>query len=55
MTSARPDARRAARQQLCGDSSRPGLFDSASNDDDYDDIDHDSDGFDDDGGGDDLA
>jgi hypothetical protein len=34
-------------------SSRAGLFDQASNDDDYDsDMDHDSDGFDDDGGSD---
>jgi uncharacterized protein len=33
--------------------SRAGLFDQASNDDNYADVDHDSDGFDDDGGGDD--
>ncbi|MBA2401262.1 MAG: DUF2076 domain-containing protein [Bradyrhizobium sp.] len=33
-----------------GDSSRAGFFDSASNDDDHDDMDHDSDGFDSDGG-----
>jgi len=32
-----------------GDSSRSGFFDSASNDDDHDDMDHDSDGFDSDG------
>ena len=32
-----------------GDSSRAGFFDSASNDDDHDDMDHDSDGFDSDG------
>ncbi|MBR1229615.1 MULTISPECIES: DUF2076 domain-containing protein [unclassified Bradyrhizobium] len=34
-------------------SSRTGLFDNTSNDDNYDDMDHDSDGFDGDGGGDD--
>jgi hypothetical protein len=32
-----------------GDSSRAGFFDSASNDDNHDDMDHDSDGFDSDG------
>ena len=36
-----------------GSSSRAGLFDQASNDDDND-MDHDSDGFDDDGGSDDV-
>jgi uncharacterized protein len=36
------------------DSSRAGFVDTASNDDDQDDMDHDADGFDDDGGGDDV-